>query len=439
LIRVLDTNVLLDRSIQEVIQSFEPCHIVIPLAVVQELDNFKSYEDNRGRNAREAIRFMDGLRKHGKLYEGVPTEYGSVVKVEVNCSDVELPDYLNRSLPDTRILMVAKGLSTHNEDVTLVTQDICERVIADVLDIKAEDYSVDSIDLKKIYSGWTEINITNDEIQEFYQSGTIKTRKKLIPNQYVIMNDEIGGVHYGRYDVSQKCIRKINSHYDAWGVRPVKNNIQQRFLMDLLLDDSVKLVTALGPSGCGKTLLALAAGLQKTINERKYRKLIVTRAIIPIGNDIGFLPGNKEEKLTPWMGAIFDNLEFLTEGMEVEKYSRGDPTPAERVEELLALGFLELEALTFIRGRSIPNQWIILDEGQNLTKDQMKTIISRAGEGTKIIITGDIEQVDNHRLNSSNNGLVHVIESFKGQDIYGHITLTKTERSKLSELAVQLL
>jgi len=184
--------------------------------------------------------------------------------------------------------------------------------------------------------------------------------------------------------------------------------------------------------------MTLAAGLQKTLNDKSYKKIIVSRAIVPVGNDIGFLPGNKEEKLTPWMGAIFDNLEYLTEDLASNKY--GSPsTPAERVEELMRTGILELEALTYIRGRSIPRQWIIIDEAQNLTKSEMKTIISRAGEGTKIVITGDIEQVDNHRLNSSNNGLVHVINSFKGQEIYGHVTLTKTERSLLSELAVQLL
>jgi len=437
LIRVLDTNVLLDRSINEIINSFEPCSIVIPLAVVQELDTFKKLEDNRGRNAREAIRFMDDLRKHGKLHEGVELDNGSILRVETNFTDIDLPAELDRKLVDNRILMVTKGLMQH-DNVTLITQDICERVIADTLDIPAEDYVVEIVDVSNIYNGCTEVNIYNDEVQQLYEERRIDCEKPYVANQFMIMIDSYGGNHYGRYDARLKSIVPLSKNLEAWGIKPTKGNTQQRFFMDLLLNDSIKLVTAIGPSGTGKTLMTLAAGLQKTLNDKSYKKIIVSRAIVPVGNDIGFLPGNKEEKLTPWMGAIFDNLEYLTEDLASNKY--GSPsTPAERVEELMRTGILELEALTYIRGRSIPRQWIIIDEAQNLTKSEMKTIISRAGEGTKIVITGDIEQVDNHRLNSSNNGLVHVINSFKGQEIYGHVTLTKTERSLLSELAVQLL
>lgn len=428
LIKILDTNVLLDRDIKETINAYGVCEIVIPLVVIEELDSFKSLQDDRGRFARSAIRFMDDLRQHGSLSKGIELENGSTFRIDIYGYSIDIPDNINIDKVDTKILMVAKGLTLiHGDEVELVTQDICERILADAMGIKADSFSIDGVQLEEVYSGYAEVKVTDDQIQKFNETGRLRIVEDLIANQFVGMVDELHGVTYGKYDVSIGAIVPLERGCEAFGLRAKRENIEQKFFMDLLLNDEINLVTAIGKAGTGKTVISLACGLQKVLEERKYDKIIVSRATIPIGEELGFLPGTKEEKLIPWMGATFDNLEFLCKDMSSRQVD----------------GFIEdcieLEAMTYIRGRSIPKQWIIIDEAQNITKDQIKTIITRAGEGTKIIVIGDVEQVDNHRLNSSNNGLVHLINAFKGQPIYGHVTLTKTERSLLSELAATLL
>ncbi|AGL03517.1 PhoH family protein [Desulfoscipio gibsoniae] len=435
---ILDTNVLLDRPIEEILLSMEPCKIVIPLAVVNELDGFKHLDNSRGYCAREAIRFLDSLRPN--LHKGFLLESGHIINVEVNHVGVSLPDFLSKDKVDTRIIGVAKGLSEETDGVSLVTQDICVRILADALGIAAENYAAEKVNLKTLYPGWLTINISSEQVQQLYEFNKIEYNDdSILPNQYLVMQDETGGSNLGRYDRQMGCILPLARDLNIFGISPIKNNFQQQFAVDALLNPDIHLVTLLGPAGTGKTLLALAAGLHQVVNLRRYSNLVITRALIPHGGqDIGFLPGTKEEKLNPWMGAIYDNLHFLIRNFTATKYGT-DVTPGEKLKSFMQEGYLELEALTYIRGRSIPQQWIIIDEAQNLTKENIKTIVTRAGTGTKLVILGDIQQIDNYRLTAQNNGFVTLIDRFMGNELYAHITLQKTERSQLASLAVELL
>lgn len=435
--RVLDTNVLLDRPIKEILASMEPCSIVIPLAVVNELDKFKHLDDSRGYCAREAIRYLDASRPN--LHKGVQLENGHVITVELNHANVDLPESLPRDKVDTRILGVAKGLGEKKGDVSLVTQDICVRILADALGVKTENYVVEKVNTETLYRGWTTIDMSSEQVQQFYQFGSIECNgDTLFPNQYLVMEDETGGRNLGRYDGRTGSIVPLVRDMSIFGINPIRDNIQQCFAVDALLNPDIHLVTLLGPAGTGKTLLALAAGLHQVINTRRHNNVVVTRALIPHGRDIGFLPGSKEEKLTPWMGAIYDNLHYLIRNFTTTKYGTA-ATPAEKLSSFMQEGYLELEALTYIRGRSIPGQWIIIDEAQNLTKENIKTIVTRAGTGTKLVIIGDLQQIDNCRLTAQNNGFVTLIDRFKGSGLYAHVALERTERSTLAALGVELL
>lgn len=433
--RVLDTNVLLDRPIDQTLSSFNACKVVIPLAVVSELDNFKGLDDSRGYCARKAIRFLDLLRPN--LHKGVSLPSGHTLVVEVNHTDVELPEFLLKNNTDTRLLAISKGLQK-TDDVSLITQDICIRIMADALEINAENYVVEKVDVENLYSGIAALEISDGDVQMLYEKGFFSPKEKFLANQYLIMTDSTGTIHYGRFHATDGIIRSLGRELHAFGISPAENNIEQLFLFDALLDPRIHIVSALGPAGTGKTLLALAAGLHQVMNLNRYDKLVITRELIPHGRDIGALPGTKEEKISVWMGAVFDNLHYLIRNFSAEKYDKKS-YPAERLKNFLEEGFIELEALTHIRGRSIPNQWIIVDEAQNLTKENIKTIITRAGKGTKIIVTGDIQQIDNCRLTAINNGLVTLIDRFKGQEIYAHVSLSRTERSVLAGLGVELL
>lgn len=338
---------------------------------------------------------------------------------------------------DNRILAVSKGIM-EEEPLELITQDIWARIIVDVLGIPAENYIVEKVELGNLYSGWCEIEISDREVQEFYQLDSFSTKHSLLANKYVKMVDKAGGTHHGRFCAANKAVVPLRRDLQAYGISPSEGNTEQLFLMDALLNPEIELVSVLGPAGTGKTLLALAAGLHQVVNQSKYTKLIISRALIPHSRDIGALPGSKEEKLSPWMGAIFDNLEFLTRNFAGNKFDK-KLSPAEQVGKFMEEGYIELEALAYIRGRSIPGQWVIIDEKQNLTKENIKTIITRAGKGTKIVVTGDIQQIDNCRLTATNNGFVTLIEAFKGQQLYAHVTLNRTERSSLAALGVELL
>jgi PhoH-like ATPase len=315
-----------------------------------------------------------------------------------------------------------------------VTKDVNMRIRGDALGLRTVDYEEQGIALDELYSGATEVAIAGADVDRFYADGEVFVDAPLTPNQYVLLRnrDSSGQTALGRYDKGRDRVLPIKKLREGvWGIKP--RNKEQHYALDLLLNDDIKLVTLVGKAGTGKTLLALAAGLQKVVEDQSFHKLLVSRPIFPLGRDIGFLPGDIEEKLNPWMQPIYDNIELLL-GL-----SKSDRKDGRSYAELFELGFIEIEPLTYIRGRSLPNVFMIVDEAQNLTPHEVKTIITRAGDGTKIILTGDPYQIDNPYIDSSDNGLTTVVERFKEQGISGHITLSKGERSELAELATTVL
>ncbi len=428
---VLDTNVLLHDP--DSIFSFKDNKVVIPLTVIEELDTFKKYNDERGRSARLISRRLDTLRGKGKLSQGVSIKNGGTLVIEM-IREVEFPKEFLISKSDHQILSVALYLKQKGENVVFITKDINLRIKAEILDITTQDYEKSKVKMDEIYIGWKEMKVSSDKIDKFYKNGQLETTEKLYPNQFVFLKDNSGSSKsaLGKYSVQKKAILPLfHINSQPWGLKPL--NIEQRFAFELLLCDDISLVTLIGLPGAGKTLLALACGLQKTVEERQFRKLYIARPIIPMGKDIGFLPGTKEEKLSSWMGAINDNLEFLMDrGHEDSKVD-------EKIDYLFTSGQIEVDSLTYIRGRSLPKQYIIIDDAQNLTPHEIKTIISRAGNGTKIVLTGDPYQIDNPYLDASSNGLTYLVERFKGQSVYGHLMFSKSERSVLAALSSELL
>jgi PhoH-like ATPase len=436
---VLDTNVLLHDP--RAIFHFDENTVIIPIYVLEEIDHFKKELSERGRNAREVARRLDEFRNNGAhLSEGVPLAGGGQLRVEL--ATRQLPEALKASqIVDNFILGVA--FEVRDRDTTaptiLVTKDVNLRIRADAMGLKAEEYMAESIDVEELYSGNGEVEVAGTAVDEFYAAGTLAAEHMggvngFFANQYLLLRDRENPSHtaLGRFDGPGKRVSQIKKLREGvWGIRP--RNKEQHYALDLLLNDDIKLVTLVGKAGTGKTLLAIAAGLQKCVEENIYQKLLVSRPIFPLGKDIGFLPGDIEEKLNPWMQPIYDNIELLL------GFSKAEKKEGRSHQELIDLGYIEIEPLTYIRGRSIPNQYMIVDEAQNLTPHEVKTIITRVGENTKIILTGDPYQIDNPYVDSSNNGLTTVVERFKGEAIAGHVTLMKGERSPLAELAANVL
>jgi PhoH-like ATPase len=434
---VLDTNVLLYDP--QAIFKFEENNIIIPITVIEEIDRFKKDMNETGRNARQISRILDQMRKTESLSVGVRLESGGMLRVEIYEERVmkSLPPELRESRGDNRILAVAVDLKTRIDDhrVILVTKDTNLRIKADALGLAAEDYESDKVSLDEQFQGYLDIDSDAESVDRFHGQGWLEAPVSLYANQFVTLKDRLNPSHtgIGRYNADAGRIVPLRrtGREGVWSIQP--RNREQSFAFDALLDDSIKLVTLVGKAGTGKTLLAIAAGLQKVAEENVYNRLLVSRPVFPMGKDLGFLPGDIEEKLTPWMQPIFDNVELLLSGHEAEKrHSKG-------YKELMAMGILDIEPLTYIRGRSIPNQFMIVDEAQNLTPHEIKTIVTRAGEGTKIVLTGDPYQIDNPYVDSSSNGLTYVVEKFKEQTISGHVTMMKGERSALAELAANLL
>lgn len=430
---VLDTNVLLHDP--SALYAFADNTVVIPIYVIDEVDTFKKDLSELGRNARHIARMLDGHRANGKLSEGVPMENGGKLYVALG-SRPPLNSTPARTRMDDLILEVALETKEKNasDSTILVTKDVNMRVRGDALGLVTVDYEEESIAIDELYSGYTEQKVDGAVVDGFFSEGLVPAPTEMAPNQFVLMRDAGSAAHtaLGRFDQEKEGVVPIRKLRDGvWGVRP--RNKEQHFALDLLMNDDIKLVTLVGKAGTGKTLLALAAGLQKSLEEHSFQKLLVSRPIFPLGKDIGYLPGDIEEKLNPWMQPIYDNIELLM-GL-----STSDRAEGRSYAELVEMGFVELEPLTYIRGRSLPNVFMIVDEAQNLTPHEVKTIISRAGEGTKIVLTGDPYQIDNPYIDSSNNGLTTVVERFKGQKIAGHCTLTKGERSQLAELATTVL
>ena len=434
---VLDTNVLLYDP--QALFKFKEHSIIVPITVIEEIDRFKKDMNETGRNARQVSRILDQLRKDNSLSEGVHLESGGTLRVEIYEEKVlkRLPPELRSDRGDNRILAVAVDLKEKDpsKSVILVTKDTNLRIKADALGLVAEDYTSDKVDIDSLFSGVAERDSSAEQIDRFHGQGWIGLEEEFYANQFITLTDSENPSHIaiGKYNAVQRKIFPIKKDIKEgiWSIHP--RNREQAFALDILLDDNIKLVTLVGKAGTGKTLLAIAAGLQKTAEENVYTRLLVSRPVFPMGRDLGFLPGDIEEKLTPWMQPIFDNVELLLTGHEGEKrHSKG-------YKELMAMGIMDIEPLTYIRGRSIPNQYLIVDEAQNLTPHEIKTIVTRAGEGTKIVLTGDPYQIDNPYVDASSNGLTYVVERFKEQAIAGHITMTKGERSDLAELAANLL
>ncbi|MFK7693410.1 PhoH family protein [Paenibacillus sp. HJGM_3] len=440
-IYVLDTNVLLQDP--NAIFAFEDNEVIIPAIVLEEIDSKKRNADEIGRNARYVSRLLDGLRAKGRLYDGIELDSGGRLKVELNHrSFMKMQEVFGEITSDNRILAVA--LNYHVEEqhkdsprpVTLVSKDTLVRIKADVLGLNAEDYLTDRIvTLNEMYPGYLTLHVHPGIIDTFYNArflpvSSLNLSYELHPHEFVIMKDELGTSKSALLKVSadkKKLEPLYLSNEPIWGIGA--RNVQQRMALELLLNDDIPLVTLTGKAGTGKTLLTLAAGLMKIEDEHKYKKLLIARPVVPMGKDIGYLPGEKDEKLRPWMQPIYDNLEFL--------FDTKKPGDIEKI--LAGMGSIQVEALTYIRGRSIPGQFIIIDEAQNLSKHEVKTIVSRVGEGSKIVLVGDPEQIDHPYLDSSSNGLTYVVERFKNQALSGHINLERGERSHLAQLAADLL
>ncbi len=430
---VLDTNVLLHNP--ESITSFDDNHVILPMTVIEELDSFKRHNDELGRSARHVIRQLDTLRSRGSLKDGVKMENGGILKISVEHKNMP-GTCMDMSVPDNRILAVAHSLHAQGERVIFVSKDINSRLKGDALGIEVMDFEKQKCNFDELYTGWSEFQTTTEVIDDFYKNETLTHPNfDFLANEFIVLRDKDDPKHSGLgRAVNQKSLTHLNSKFEtAWNIRP--RSKEQRIALELLMHPEIDLVTLIGRAGTGKTLLALAAGLECVLHQNSFEKLLVSRPIIPMGKDIGYLPGTKDEKLNLWMQPIFDNLTYL---MRLQ-HKLDEGTVQQKINRLLKDQQIELEALTYIRGRSIPKQFIIIDEAQNLTPHEIKTIISRAGENTKMILTGDPNQIDNPYLDSSSNGLSYAIEKLKGHQIYGHVTLSKSERSPLSAIAAEFL
>jgi PhoH-like ATPase len=425
---VIDTNVFIHRP--DAILSFRDSEIVVPLWVLEELDHLKSYSDEKGRNARRAIRLLDEISRKGKLNEGVKLENGSILCVVLQYAK-DTPIDFPSDKPDNKIILTAYELQKQGKTVFFVSKDINARVKATSLGIRAVDYEKQTVNIEKLYSGYTEINVSTDTYRTLLAEGELPWVEEFFPNQFVVLKSkEDPGPLVARYIAGRGILKRVSMEASpVCGVKAL--NIQQRMAFDLLLDPEVSLVTLVGKAGTGKTLLAIAGGLKTAIEEEVYSRVLISRPVIPLGKDIGYLPGGKEEKLSHWMQPLFDNLEYI-----LSVYKRQN---LKTLDQLLESKYIEIEAITYIRGRSLPGQYIIIDEAQNLSPHEVKTIVSRAGEGTKVVLTGDPYQIDSPYLDANSNGLSYLVEVFKGQSLFGHVTLQKSERSKLAELAAELL
>ncbi|MFH1091685.1 MAG: PhoH family protein [Pseudomonadota bacterium] len=431
--------------------------MVIPLAVIEEIDNQKKRQDKIGRNAREISRILDELRSWGNLSQGVPLPDGGTVRIEVNHSGwgdrPEGLEVLDSSKTDNRILAVGLNLvrKENNGPVILVSKDLNLRVKADVLGLQAEDLTTDKVDFSRLYSGQGDLILKKEELDAFYHFKKLPVEKEwpILPHQFMVLKSadhpSVSGL--ARRDGDYLVPLNTNNGVDVFGLRA--RNKEQLFSLDLLMNDQIKIVTLAGGAGTCKTLLALAAALELILEKNLFDKLLVTRPVIPVdGQDLGFLPGDKKEKIRPWMQPIFDNLEYLFHSSHSQLLaSRKDKTSRSQGPEgqldmesyLSFAGRIELEALSYIRGRSIARQFILVDEAQNCTPHAIKSLLTRVGDGSKIVFTGDVEQIDHPYLDSASNGLTILIEKLKNVEIAGHVTLVKGERSAVAELGAKIL
>ena len=438
---VLDTNVVLHDP--RAIFKFDEHTVVIPIFVIEEVDQFKKELSERGRNARQLARALDTLReKQQSLQDGVviDEDTGGVLRVAVP-KNARLGRRLDHASMDHAIMATALELrDEHSEhDVIFITMDSNLRIRADALGLRAENYEGGRIVVDELYSGIFTIDCGKELVDSLGRRQGVPIERltdapEMHPNAGIVLRDVAHPRHtaLGRYDDRNRCVQPLRVGRDGvWNVRP--RNMEQYFALDMLLDPDVHLVTLVGKAGTGKTLLAIAAGLQAVVDDGSFARLLVSRPIFPLGRDVGYLPGTIEEKLNPWMQPIFDNLEYI--------FTAGRPrmSDARDYHELVAAGVIQVEPLTYIRGRSLPNQYLIVDEAQNLTPHEVKTVITRCGADTKIVLTGDPYQIDNPYVDAASNGLTIVAQRFREERIGAHVTLVKGERSELAELATTLL
>ena len=438
---VIDTSACLTDA--SCIYNYGIHDIVIPMKVLEEIDNHKKRQDSVGSNARGIIRKLDALREEGSLHEGVSLgENKGTLKV-VRADLHDLPSGFTVDDPDHVIMGVAWQLQNSNPEsqIVIVSRDINMRVMTDSLGLATEEYIENKVvdEESGLHTGFKEIEMSEMEIDAFYKDGYIDAAEEEIEDYDIKENDSI----MLKSEINEKktalCryrrgkfvkIRDYNKK-GVWGVRA--RNKEQAFAFDLLMDQNIPLVSLVGKAGSGKTLMAIAAAIAQTIHdpfepqENMYKKIVLSRPVQPMGKDIGYLPGTMEEKMHPWLMPLQDNLQFLLGNDQAT------------LEEYMDKGIIEIEALAYIRGRSISNAFIIIDEAQNLSLHEIKTILTRVGENTKIVLTGDVEQIDNVYVNQTSNGLVHAVEKFKEYELAGHITLQKGERSALATLASKIM
>jgi len=463
---ILDTNVLIHDP--QAIFSFADAVIIIPMIVLEELDQFKTDNFQRGRSVRAVIRSLDALRLQGSLRDGVQLENGSILRIVVGDSSQACMQTLPAHIPDNYIIGVAVCLQQSGFDVVLVSKDLNVRVKADVAGVIAQDYTKDDVSVDHFYKGWITLPVPAVQLKKQIPQDLIAFTEtyQFSPNEYAMVVSQHNPHIYKlfRYIEGQK-FKQVVPPALHWGIEA--RNVQQLIALDLLFDESIQFVALLGPAGTGKTFLTLVAALHKLLVDHAYTKVLISRPVIPLGQDIGYLPGTLEEKLHSWMQPIYDNMEFIVhlanrsqaaiaygeedqhqmhdEGQDrYKKYQKQQRQQSKRhsfpsLDELVHRNKISLEAITYMRGRSIPNQFIFIDEVQNLTPHEVKTILSRVGEGSKIVLTGDPYQIDSPYLDFLSNGLMVASQRFKGQKIFGTAFLEISERSELSKLAADLL
>lgn len=426
---ILDTNVLLHDP--EAVIKFGRNEVVIPVTVLEELDKMKRIPSDLGRNARAVFRILDDLHEKGEgnLHHGIRLPDGPIVRIEIEMKPDENFAF-SMSVNDNKIILTAYMLQAQGKQVVFVSKDFAARIKAEAIGLEAEDYENLKFAFDSIYRGIRKVETTKNNIDHFYKDGRIDLKiEDPKPNEYFVMTSPEHSSAVGKFNLFDQKIEPLIKNNVIWGIKP--RNVEQRCAVDLLLRDDIKLVALVGQAGTGKTLLALACALRKVFDENQYSRILVSRPVIPLGRDIGYLPGTKEEKLFNWMQPIYDNLEFLCDS--------GGHESSETLHWVMDSKKIEMEAVSFIRGRSLPKVFMIIDEAQNLTPHEMKTIISRAGEGTKVVLTGDPTQIDNPYLDKDSNGLTYVVGRFSDHKIYGSVYLEKTERSELAALAAEML
>ncbi len=428
---ILDANILIHDP--HSIFQFADNTVIIPVGVIGEIDRFKKERTDRGFNARQVVRLLDSLRGKTSLAQGVVLDTGG--RLTVYCE----PDRLLQAgdgHADVEILRVARRIQANDPDtpVIIVTKDINLRIRADAAGLRAEDYTSDRTQLSELYAGQIECAVAPERVAEFRKSGRLALPEQhLAPNEYVLLRSDNGtpASVLARADADgQSVVPLQQAHGSLWGIKP--RNKEQYFAIDALIDDRIKLVTLMGKAGTGKTLLALAAALEQTVRRKRYRGVLVARPIFPLGRDLGYLPGDVGQKLEPWMKPIADTIEFLMDAGGLVKGCRD-------CEALIRSGLMEIQPLTYIRGRSISNRMVVIDEAQNLTPLEVKTVITRMGRAAKVVLTGDPYQIDNPYVDSSSNGFTYLVNRFRSQTVAAHIELRKGERSPLAELAANLL